>query len=89
MQDKSHYIRLRDSLFEITRQVEPIFTETEKSEVFEYINVGEYGLAFDAICSIVLEKNRTVTREVYDRLNEVGNAMELNPSTWTKLRPPE
>ena len=86
--DNKSYLYLRDCLGNIAEELQPTFTEAERSAVFEFIDVGEYGLAFDSICSIVLEKNITISREIYDRLSELGKLMELNPDTWTKLKPP-
>ena len=49
--DNKSYLYLRDCLGNIAEELQPTFTEAERSAVFEFIDVGEYGLAFDSLSS--------------------------------------
>ena len=59
----------------------------ESEEVRGFIDVGEYGLAFETLCGIIVEEGKSISPEVYRRLVQLGQLMKLDEQTWLKLKP--
>lgn len=62
-------------------------TADEKREVRDFIEVGEYGLAYETLCDIITEGNKTISSDTYDRLAALGRRMEFAEDVWSRLRP--
>ena len=57
---KTDYRKLESDLKELLGLMSN-FTDHEVMEVEHFLNVGEYGLAFETLCGIVKEEGRTVS----------------------------
>jgi hypothetical protein len=59
----------------------------EVQEVREFIDVGEYGLAFETLCGIIVEEDKSISPEVYRQLAELGGLMKMDEQAWSSLKP--
>ena len=64
------------------------FSALETGEVTTFLEAGEYGIALETLCSIIIEEKKSVTEEVYTLIDELGRQMEMDSSTWSRIRPP-
>ncbi|MBD8514276.1 MafI family immunity protein [Photobacterium sp. WH77] len=64
-----------------------IFTDSEKGEVQDFIDVGEYGLALDTLVDIVIEENKQIPGESLALVYELADVMQLDKKMFEeKLR---
>lgn len=58
--------------------VESVFSKSEISEVQEYIDFGEYGLALDTFIDILIEEDKIISPRVVPVLEKLIRLMELD-----------
>ncbi|WP_141725208.1 MafI family immunity protein [Micromonospora pallida] len=54
----------------------PITSSNVRTDVLELVQVGELGLAFDALCSWIFEDSLAMSRHFYERLKVIGDELE-------------
>ncbi|MEV7243136.1 MafI family immunity protein [Streptomyces sp. NPDC093248] len=54
----------------------PIIREDVIENVREFLMVGEYGLAFDTMCSWIYEDDLPISASYHDRLRELADDMD-------------
>lgn len=62
------------------------FPDRDVQIVDEYIEVGEAGVAFEHICTQMLEYDLAITDLQRAALSKLGTAMKLEPRYWNRLR---
>lgn len=73
-------LRLLDLLLEI-------FTDSEKNEVQDFIDAGEYGLALETLVDIVIEENKQIPGGSMSLVCELADVMQLDKKAFeVKLR---
>ena len=50
-----------------------------------FIDVGEYGLAFETLCQIVDEREIKISPSALQSLIQLGNEMGISPDIWKGL----
>src|SRR4051794_30848589 len=61
------------------------FTPSEVAEVQQFLAVGEYGVAFETLCSIVKGESKPVSSEISLKVRELGKQMKIDPVWWTEI----
>jgi hypothetical protein len=61
------------------------FTDSELKEVEDFIDHGEYGLALETFCSIVVEENKPIGTIAIARVKELASLMSMSDDVWKKL----
>jgi hypothetical protein len=56
-------------------------------DVTDFIDVGEYGEAFDLLCCVIANAQQRVPADVYETLATLGREMRLDEKLWTGLLP--
>jgi dimeric dUTPase (all-alpha-NTP-PPase superfamily) len=87
MKKTQNYETLKTELFKLLLNDESWLTETELAEVNGFIEVGEFGLAFEAISDIINEEEKSISTEVFCRLVNLGELMNFSYAEWERLRP--
>lgn len=83
----NNYQYIEKVLLRLLTLLASVFTEPEKIEVQEFIDVGEYGLALDTLADIVDEEDKQVPLEVLSLVCELAEVMSLDKSVFEeKLR---
>lgn len=55
-----------------------VFSDSESSEVQDFIDVGEYGLALDTLIDIVDEESKVISREALDLIKQLATVLGMN-----------
>ncbi|WP_461421560.1 MafI family immunity protein [Ketobacter sp.] len=64
-----------------------IFTNSERNEVQDFIDAGEYELALDTLVDIVIEENKQIPGESLALVCELAELMQLDKKVFEeKLR---
>lgn len=58
------------------------FTESERSEVTNYVEVGEFGLALDNMVDIIIEERKQVGVEILDGIVALAALMGLDTACY-------
>lgn len=61
-----------------------VFTAPEMSEVEEFVDVGEYGVALDTVVDIFIEEDKGVPSEVIDVVAKLASAMGLSSAEYVE-----
>lgn len=59
-----------------------VFSESEITEVQEFIDVGEYGLALETLVDIIDEEDKLVEHDVQKLVLEAASAMSLDKEVF-------
>jgi hypothetical protein len=77
--DYSQHEELLAQLLSLLRNT---FTESEETEVKDFINVGEYGLALDTLVDIVNEENKQISKSALSLIYKLAILMELDKNSF-------
>lgn len=55
--NKEYYIKLRDLISLSLEELKPKLSEQEIIDIQDYINVGEYGVAYDLLSYVIQDKS--------------------------------
>jgi hypothetical protein len=55
------------------------------TNLWEFVNVGELGLAFETLCTQLDEYDIQVGAEAAERLKELGAYLKVDPAMWQRL----
>ena len=83
---------MEDSYFtKIERQFEMVLdalagqlSPTERSEVVEFIDVGEFGIALETLSSLLIEERKQIPAVAFTQMIELADSMEIRASTITE-----
>ncbi len=81
----STFTVIEEQLRQILELLSTTFSESEAKEVVRFIDVGEYGIALETLCSILDEEKKSVSHEVYNQIDDVGRRMLMDPTIWGRL----
>jgi hypothetical protein len=77
---------LESGLLGLLASLDSKLAEDEKKEAREFIDAGEYGLAFETVCVCLHEKDTAVSSSEYSEIQRLGRLMELQDVTWSGIR---
>ncbi len=70
----------------IVVRVEAALPRDDIENVWEFIDVGEPGLALETLCTQLDEYDIAVPPEVLDQMRTIGHGMGLDASLWEGLK---
>lgn len=73
-------------LNEVLAQLKEILSETQIEFLQSYINAGEWNLALEILCDILIEEEIPIDSRGYELLQEVGNTLSMEKETWEMLK---
>ncbi|MBS0631892.1 MAG: MafI family immunity protein [Verrucomicrobia bacterium] len=82
---REHFERLQIGLLNLLDSLGSNLAHHESKEAREFIDAGEYGLAFETICVCLTEKSIIISRGDFIDIERLGRAMELPETTWNRL----
>ena len=77
MMSKYDYQFIENLLLRLLGLLLEIFTDSEKVEVQNFIDAGEYGLALETLVDIVIEENKQIPSESLALICELADLMHL------------
>ena len=81
-----NYRLIENQLQAILSSLGLLLSEAELEEVQHFIDVGEYGLAFETLCGIIDEERKIIPLSVYYLIDDLGKQMEIDPAIWAQLK---
>ncbi|MEG5044450.1 MafI family immunity protein [Microcoleus sp. B4-C1] len=73
-------------LNEVLAQLKEVFSGAQIEFLQSYINAGEWNLALETLCDILLEEEISIDLKAYELLQEVGNILNMERETWEMLK---
>jgi hypothetical protein len=73
-------------LNEVLAQIKEVFSDTQIEFLQSYINAGEWNLALEILCDILIEEEIPIDLKSYELLQEVGNILNMERQTWEMLK---
>jgi hypothetical protein len=62
-------------------------TERDVENIWELINVGELGIAFETLCTQLDEYDVVLDHMLWREFAEVGGRLTVDPKYWNYLKP--
>lgn len=82
-----NYQYIEELLLRLLGLLLAVFTDSEKSEVQDFVDVGEYGLALETLVDIVTEENKQIPGGALSLVCELAEVMQLDKKVFEeKLR---
>ena len=75
-----------NKLNEVLAQLKEILSDTQIEFLQSYINAGEWNLALEILCDILIEEEISIDLKAYELLQEVGNILNMERETWEMLK---
>jgi len=76
--NKDQYRRIESLFSELIESVSDVFSEPEKNEVQEYIDVSEYGLALETFAGVVDEENKKISERSDSLVEALATEMNMD-----------
>ena len=73
-------------LNEVLAQLKEILSDTQIEFLQSYINAGEWNLALEILCDILIEEEIPIDLKSYELLQEVGHILNMERETWEMLK---
>jgi hypothetical protein len=73
-----NYTLLETKLSALLDSLKEVFTPSEISEVRQFLEAGEYGLALETTCGIIAEEQKQVGNQVLEQIRELSDLMRLD-----------
>jgi len=80
------YKLVESKLNEVINIVKPQLSDTQIEFLVSDIPAGEWKLALETLCDILIEEEITIDLKAYELLQEVGNILNMERETWEMLK---
>jgi hypothetical protein len=77
--------RLSEALSQARNMLHGAGLDEQVEEIQVRIDVGEYGIALERLCSHLDEINKPFPYQIYARINDAGTRMGMDSGTWEHL----
>ncbi|MCU0542794.1 MAG: MafI family immunity protein [Oscillatoriaceae cyanobacterium Prado104] len=74
------------NLNEVLAQLKESISDTQVEFLQSYINAGEWNLALETLCDLLIEEEIPINSRGYELLQEVGNVLNVEGETWEMLK---
>jgi hypothetical protein len=76
------YESLERDLENIFQFLKATYPDEDLAMVREYIDVGEYGLAYDQMCITIAQRHTPLPPVLQRMLRSLGTRMKIDPRSW-------
>lgn len=80
------YKLVESKLNEVINILKPQLSETQIEFMVSDIQAGEWNLALEILCDILIEEEIPINLKGYELLQEVGNILNVERETWEMLK---
>jgi hypothetical protein len=80
------YKVVESKLHQVINIIKPQLSETQVEFIISDIQAGEWNLALETICDLLIEEEITLDLKSYELLQEVGNILNMDRETWEMLK---
>ena len=75
-----------NKLNKVLAKLKESLSDTQIEFLQSYINAGEWNLALEILCDILIEEEIPIDSRGYELLQEVGNTLSMEKETWEMLK---
>jgi hypothetical protein len=76
------YDALERDLETVFQFLKATYPDEDLTMAREYIDVGEYGLAYDQMCIVIAQRHTTLPPALQHILRSLGARMKIDPRSW-------
>jgi len=80
------YKLVESKLNEVINLVIPQLSDNQREFLISDIHAGEWNLALETLCEILIEEEIPINSRGYELLQEVGNLLNMERKTWEMLK---
>jgi len=80
------YKVIESKLHQVINIVKPQLSEKQIEFIVSDIHAGEWNLALETLCDILIEEEISIDLKSYELLQEVGNILNMERQTWEMLK---
>ena len=80
------YKIVESKLNEVINIVKPQLSDTQIEFLVSDIQAGEWNLALETLCDILIEEEISIDLKGYELLQEVGDMLNMERETWEMLK---
>ena len=80
------YKVVESKLHQVIDIIKPQLSETQVEFIISDIQAGEWNLALETLCDILIEEEIPINLKGYELLQEVGNILNMERETWEMLK---
>ncbi|MEK7258864.1 MAG: MafI family immunity protein [Pseudomonadota bacterium] len=77
-----NYQHIEEVSLGLLELLQSVFTSSEKIEVHEFIDAGEYGLALETLVDIVIEEDKQISSEAMKLVYKLAEMMEWDKEAF-------
>lgn len=81
----SKYSEIENTLDELLVDLKTILTLAEMAEIQHFVDAGEYGLAFETLCGILIEEKKGPSEKAITLIHTLGTRMEIAHEYWSGI----
>ncbi|MEG5033797.1 MafI family immunity protein [Microcoleus sp. AT3-D2] len=80
------YKVVESKLHQVINIIKPQLSETQVEFIISDIQAGEWNLALETVCDLLIEEEIPLDLKGYELLEEVGNTLNMEQETWEMLK---
>jgi hypothetical protein len=80
-------LKMESELKNIAEIIKGYVTNEEYSQICEYIDHDEWGLALENICAAIRDEKIMITSAIYYLIDKLGMKMEMDKEIWHETKP--
>ena len=80
------YKVVESKLHQVINIIKSQLSETQVEFIISDIQAGEWNLALETICDILIEEEIPLDLKSYELLQEAGNILNMEQETWEMLK---
>ncbi|HEV8001711.1 MAG TPA: MafI family immunity protein [Planctomycetaceae bacterium] len=84
--DHQYYQRLESDLERLLLDLSSELSDPDAAEVRSFIDAGEYGVAFETLCDVIVERGVVIPRDAHERMTELAGRMDIEKRFWSELK---
>ena len=73
-----NYEHVEELLLRLLGSLSEVFADSEKAEVQDFVDAGEYGLALETLIDIVVEEDKRLRSDCLKLVHELSESMQLD-----------
>jgi hypothetical protein len=80
-----YYQTLEKDLFGLMADVGAVFEPDAAQEVQMYLDAGEFALALEAMCAVLMREQQPVSAATYVKTSALGERLGVAPDCWLDM----
>ena len=77
------FTKIEAAFHELLGTLAAVLSESERQEVSQFVDVGEYGVALETLSALLVEERKQLPAAAYSQMVELSEAMGIRASVIT------